>query len=94
MTFSHIEFERISPEARLNIQKKFRSAYTQEELQNMHAYFLPVFVRWNNRNVYGNIYYNGASFFVSNFYRIKRDGTPVRLYVGLDYTQVLIDGLA
>lgn len=81
MKYDHFELETISHEARHNIQEKFRSKYTQDDLQNMYFYHLPVFVRWNNRNVYGLVYHNGTSFFVSNFYRLKRDGTPVRMYV-------------
>ena len=81
MKYNHFETETISAESRHNIQEKFRAAYTQDDLKNISLYHLPVFVRWNNRNVYGNINFNGVSFFVSNFYRLKRDGTPVRMFV-------------
>ena len=80
MKFNHFEIETISYEARCNIQEKFRAAYTQDELRDIYLYHLPVFVRWNNRNVYGNICFNGVSFYVCNFYRLKRDGTPVRMF--------------
>lgn len=83
MKHDHFELETISSEARHNIVEKFRSKYSQDDLKNIYIYHLPVFVRWNNRNVYGIVYYNGTSFFVSNIYRLKRDGTPVRMYVDL-----------
>lgn len=79
----HLEKETISFEARENISVKFHSKYSQDDLRTFALHHLPVFVRWNNRNVYGNVYNNGVSLFVSNFYRIKRDGTPVRMYVDL-----------
>ena len=84
MKYDHFELETISSEARHNIQEKFRAAYTQVDLKRLVTYNLPAFVRWNNRNIYGLVFFNGSSFFVSNFYRIKRDGTPVRMYVELD----------
>ena len=83
MECNHFEMETISSAARSNIQEKFRAAYTQGDLKLLYRYNLPAFVRWNNRNVYGLIFYNSSSFFVSNFYRLKRDGTPVRMYVDL-----------
>ena len=83
MKYNHFETESISYEVRQNIQEKFCSKYSQDDLKNIYLYHLPVFVRWNNRNVYGIVNHNGTSFFVSNIYRLKRDGTPVRMYVDL-----------
>lgn len=83
MKYDYFELETISYDVRQNIKEKFRSKYSQDDLNNIYPYHLPVFVRWNNRNVYGIVYYSGTSFFVSNFYRLKRDGTPVRLYADL-----------
>ena len=84
MKCSHFEKESISVEAYVNIRAKFRSVYTEYDLHPFYCHRLPVFVRWHNRNVYGTVCKIGDSFFVSNFFRIKRDGSPVRLYVGLD----------
>ena len=83
MKYNHFEIETIGTEARRNITAKFRAAYTQGDLESLYKYNLPAFVRWNNRNVYGLVFYNGSLFFVSNFYRLKRDGTPVRMYLDL-----------
>ena len=81
MKYNHFEVENITSEVRQNIQDKFRLKYTQDDLSNLWLYLLPAFVRWNNRNVYGTVYFNGVSFAVNQFYRLKRDGTPVRMYV-------------
>lgn len=84
MEYSHFETETVSPKAYENIRVKFRSAYTQDDLEYFYIRHVPVSVRWHNRNVYGSVCKLGVTFLVCNFYRIKRDGTPIRLYVGLD----------
>lgn len=80
MKYVHFELKTISFEARENIRDKFSSKYSQDDLSKLYSFSLPAFVRWNNRNVFGTVCTNGSSFCVSNFYRLKRDGTPVRLY--------------
>lgn len=81
MNSKYIEFETISRNAWNNLRAKFSEEYTQSDLFDCYNFQIPVCVRWNNRNVYGTVYYVNGSYIVNSFYRITRDGSPVRLSV-------------
>lgn len=76
-----VGFETISISVWKNLREKVYLEYTQSDLFDCFNSQIPVFVRWNNRNVYGTVYYVNGCYIVNNFYRITRDGSPVRLYV-------------
>lgn len=67
----------------LHICDLFNREYNQDELCACFFADVPPFVRWNCRNVYGVISCSDFSdfFVVSSFYRIARDGSPVKLVV-------------
>ena len=65
----------------LHICDLFNREYNQDELCSCSFFDVPPSVRWNGRNVYGVISCSDTSdfFVVSSFYRIARDGSPVKL---------------
>lgn len=77
--FSQKEY--ISSKTWQSLREKFYDEFTQFDLGACYHTQVPVFVRHNNRNVYAHIYLNEHRYFVSDFYRLTRDGFPVRLYV-------------
>lgn len=79
-----IEMETISSAVWHNLRTKFAIEYTQEELKQAYTSNVPVFVRSNNRNIYGTVFLFDGYYGVSNYYRLKRDGSPVRMYVDLN----------
>lgn len=81
-----VQKECISSRTWQSLREKFYNEFTQSDLRACYHSRIPVFVRHNNRNVYAHVYLldDCSRFFVSDFYRLTRDGTPVRLYVGLD----------
>ena len=81
MKKDYIGKELISYSVWKNLREKFSEEYTQSDLFDCFCFQIPVCIRWNNRNVYGTVYYANGCYSVNNFYRITRDGSPVRLYV-------------
>lgn len=67
-----------------NILKKFYLNYNQVQLRDYCYSRVPVFVRYNNRNVYGVVSYFDGRFSVDNLYRLNRDGSPVKYFVNLE----------
>ena len=67
----------------MNLRHKFHSEYSQFILHVCLTNHLPVFVRWNNRNVYAHVEHIPEHDFyeVFDFYRLTRDGFPVKFIV-------------
>lgn len=63
------------------LDKKFSDEFSELDLKACYFSKVPVFVRHNNRNIYANVYKVNDGFIVSDFYRLTRDGYPVRLYI-------------
>lgn len=79
--FSRVEY--VSFRVWMNLRDKFHSEYSQFILHVCLANHLPVFVRWNNRNVYAHVEYIPEHDFyeVFDLYRLTRDGFPVKFLV-------------
>lgn len=67
-----------------NILSKFYQNYNQFKLRDFCNMCVPVFVRYNNRNVYGVVSYFDGRYSVGNLYRLSRDGSPVKYFVNFE----------
>lgn len=67
-----------------NIVKKFYLKYNQFQLRDFCNMCVPVFVRYNNRNVYGVASYFDGRYSVGNLFRLARDGSPVKYFVNFE----------
>ena len=87
----HHEFmsESVSPRVWKNMVLKFYELYDQVQLRDFYNMSVPVFVRYNNRNIYGFAGLLDGRFVVSNLYRLARDGSPVKFFI--DFKCDLLD---
>lgn len=66
-----------------NIRSAFYRDFDQRALCDCLSFQVPPCVRWNNRNVYAVVDKFDGEYVVSNFYRLARDGHPIKLFIKL-----------